>query len=133
MRGCRWEEIATTSKFHQNEQARGAWSRPSRLFVQSLLLQLRLDALDDLGLIRAEVGLEAGDDLTVSADQELLEVPGNVAAGLRIGVLARQILVQRADALALDDDLGQHREADLVVVLAELGDLGVGAGLLLAE
>ena len=55
------------------------------------------------------------------------------AGELRIGLLRREELVQRADAIALDDDFAHHVELDVVVGCAELGDLRVAAGFLTAE
>ena len=46
---------------------------------------------------------------------------------------AGQPAEQRMGILAVDLDLREHREGDPVVHLAELGDLGIGAGLLVHE
>src|SRR5262249_17734574 len=76
------------------------------------LLQFGLEGLDQLGVVGLDVRLEPGDHRAVLADQELGEVPLHVAAELRVGVLRGQVLVQRADAGALDHDLREHVELD---------------------
>jgi hypothetical protein len=43
------------------------------------------------------------------------------------------VVVERGGAVAVDLDLGVHREGDAVVFLGELEDLGVRPGLLVAE
>src|SRR4051812_27289158 len=42
------------------------------------LVQFRLDRLEDVRVIRRGAGLEPADDLAVTADQELLEVPADL-------------------------------------------------------
>ena len=76
---------------------------------------------------------EPGDDLALAVDQELGKVPGDVAGEIRVGLLARQELVERVGPLALHDDLGEQRERDAEFRAAELLDLGVGTWLLVAE
>ncbi len=49
------------------------------------------------------------------------------------GGLRAQVLVQRVCVVAVDLELGVHREGDVVVDAAELLDLGVVARLLVAE
>ena len=69
---------------------------------------------------------EAGDDLAVAADEELLEVPADVA-GVALGVGGRrELLVQRVAVVAVHLDLLGERERHVVVGAAERLDL-VGA------
>ena len=42
-----------------------------------------------------DLGLEAGHDLAVAVEQKLLEVPRDLAGELRVGLLRREILVER--------------------------------------
>ena len=60
------------------------------------------------------VRAEAGDDLAARRDEELLEVPADVA-GVALGVGdRRQLLVDRVAGLAVDVDLLEQREVDAV-------------------
>ena len=70
------------------------------------------------------------DDVALSIDEELFEVPGDVAT---VALLALQPGVQVACRIAVDVDLVEHREGDVVRAGGELEDLGVGAGLLPTE
>jgi PII-like signaling protein len=111
-----------------------------------VLLQVGLDVG---GRHRRLVALDHG---AVGPDQELGEVPLDLvgAVGVRpdlgdglveaavgraevTGRLGPQVLVKRVRVGAVDVDLGQHREGDVVGGLAEVLDLGVGARLLLPE
>src|SRR5208283_5034526 len=91
---------------------------PVLLFGESLLD--RAAQLRGLGL---DARLEPGDDLSLAIDQEFGEIPGYWPGVLGVGRLAGQELIKRVNALALDDDLGEQWEADLVVGAAELLDL----------
>src|SRR5690606_15239372 len=92
-----------------------------------------LDGGDDLVRLRLDLGREARRDRAVGRDQELLEVPADVA-GVAAGVgRADQAPVERVAPLAVDLDLLGHREGDTVGGRAELGDLLRGAGLLAHE
>ena len=51
----------------------------------------------------------------------------------RAGLLVLEPHVERMGVVAVDVDLGEHRERDAVVLLAERADLLLGAGLLVAE
>ena len=68
----------------------------------------------------------------MSIDQELVEVPPDVAPELAHGLLAGERLVERVDVLALDRDFREELEVD-VLLGAEGLDLGVGPRFLLAE
>ena len=90
----------------------------------------RLDVGADLaGLGGRPVAVEYQ---AVTTDQELGEVPLDHAAE-HAALLALEPLVQRVGVLAVDLDLGEHGERDAVLLLAEGGDLVLGAGLLPAE
>src|SRR5437016_3704351 len=80
-----------------------------------LLAQLVLNSAEEIRRFRIYVGLEAGDDAPVPADEELGEVPAHLAAVLGIGFLGRQILVQLGRLLAVDGYLGEHVEVNSIV------------------
>ena len=89
---------------------------------------------DDLGeLLRCRHGREAAHDITVPIDQELLEVPGDVGGVTIAGSSRLEQAVQLCRTLAIDFDLGEHREVDLVVGGHELEDLGFSTRFLCAE
>ncbi len=89
-----------------------------------------LDGLDDLGRLGLGAGTEPLDDGAVGCDEELLEVPLDVARGaLGVGGLG-QFLVQRVPVLTVHLDLLEQRERDAVGGGAEGLDLFGGAGLL---
>src|ERR1700742_2685839 len=85
------------------------------------------------GVVGGYFGVVAGEDLAFGADEELGEVPGDVAWAVGGGVLGGQELVERRLLRAFDVDLGEERERDVVVGLAEGLDLGFAARLLRAE
>src|SRR5439155_8342946 len=92
-----------------------------------------LDALDHLVGLGLGEGAVAGDDLALGRDEELLEVPLDVA-GLALGVLdGRELLVEGVTTVAVDLDLLGHREGDPIRRRAEGGDLIRRARLLFAE
>ena len=68
----------------------------------------------------------------MTVDQKLLEVPFHLSGELYARLLARQILVERVYVITFDGDLGKDREGN-AFGRAELGDLFVGAGLLVAK
>ena len=70
------------------------------------------------------------DDVARSINQELLEVPRDVGT---VALLRPQPRVQLAGSVAVDLDLGEHRERGVVLAGRELENLGVSAGLLCAE
>src|SRR5260221_9810639 len=119
---------ARSSPTRWSSAAQVAW--PERRW---LLRQARLDRADELGGLRFGQRPEPAQHLAVAPDQELLEVPLNVA-GLAVGVGdLGQLRIQGMLSLPVDDDLGEQRERDPVVHRAELADLLRRAGLLLAE
>jgi hypothetical protein len=73
------------------------------------------------------------DHVALLVDEELLEVPGDVGAVALAWLGVLQDLVEGSGAVAVDLDLGEHREVDVVLRLHELEDLLRGSGLLLAE
>ena len=91
-------------------------------------LQRILDRLLELFRVRLDVGTEAGDQLTVRSDQELIEVP-TYRPGVA-GILAGKLLKERVRVVTLDGDLSVHGERDLEVRLAELLDILVRGRLL---
>ena len=66
-------------------------------------------------------------------DEELLEVPCDRIVVGGTWLLAAQPFVQVACTVAIDLDLGEHREVRVVLRRGELEDLGVGAGFLRPE
>src|ERR1700689_704533 len=68
------------------------------------------DRLDDRGVLGLRAGAEATDDLAGGGDDELLEVPHDVAGlALAAGDLG-QLGVDRVPAVAVHVDLFEHRE-----------------------
>src|SRR4051812_47252749 len=95
--------------------------------------EVGLDEGDDLGGLRLGEGPEPGHDLATGGDEELLEVPLDVAAGALRVLHLGELGVQRIAALAVDLDLLEHREGDAVGHRAERGDLLRAARLLAPE
>ena len=107
--------------------------------------------------VRLNVGGRHGrlvtlDDLSLPIDEELREIPLDLVGAFRFGAdfrnrlvevpvlgpevsgrLSAQVLVERVGIGPVDVDLGEDREGDVVVRLAERLDLGVTARLLLLE
>ncbi len=69
----------------------------------------------------------------VPSNEELGEVPNNIGVALLIRMLSLQEVVQGRGTIAVDLDLGEHREGDVIVGRCELENLSVAAGLLGAE
>src|SRR5690606_22274889 len=115
-----------------------AFTPPARSLAASgysrgLLLQFGFDRLDDFGIVRLGSRRVAGDDLAILADQELLEVPANLAAAGWLGVDRGQFLVKGGGVFAVHVDLFQQREVDPVSGRAEFGDFFRRPRLLAAE
>lgn len=72
-----------------------------------------------------------GDDLAATIDEVLLEVPGDRAGYLPVGV-GRKEFVERTLILTLHRDLGEQVEGDVLLVAEQL-DFLVGPRLLLGE
>src|SRR5438105_15913777 len=95
--------------------------------------ELLLDRGDETRVLRSDQGTEARHHLAVGRDEELLEVPLDVA-GLTVGIgLLGQYVVERMAPFAVDLDLLEHRERDPVARRTELRDLLGAARLLLSE
>src|SRR5579863_5699341 len=91
-----------------------------------------LERTDEARVLGLDPGAETRHDVTFGRDQELLEVPLDVAGGpLGVG-LGGQLVVEGVTAGPVDLDLLEQREGDSVVDRAELGDL-VGRARLLLE
>src|SRR4051794_17542217 len=91
------------------------------------------DVGHERGVVGCHHGRVAGDDLAVGRDEELLEVPADVAVvALHIG-RPGELGIERMAAGAVHVDLLEHRERDAVVERAELLDLVGRARLLAAE
>src|ERR1700685_3357522 len=125
----------------------GAKSRiESRTWALQVLLEGRLDVGGGHG------GLVALDDISLSIDEELREVPLDLVGALRFRTdlrdrlievpvlgpevsrcLLAQERVERVGISAVDVDFGEHREGDVVGCLAKGLDLGVAARFLLLE
>src|SRR5436190_2006952 len=65
--------------------------------------------------LRSHLGSEPLDDGALPVDEELLEVPRDVALRALAGLLVLQPLVQLARVVAVDRDLREHREVRLVL------------------
>src|SRR5258707_2149163 len=92
--------------------------------------EVLLDGGEDLGIVGDGTRAEPGRYRAVRADQELLEVPLDVA-GRALGVRdGRQLVVDEVPANAVDLDLLEQRERHAVGSRAELGDLLRCPGLL---
>src|SRR3954451_18714247 len=97
------------------------------------LRELGLDRGDDLVGLRFGAGAETRGDRALRADQELLEVPLDVA-GLAVGVRGQSELgVQRVPARGVHLELVEHRESHAVRRGAEGLDLLRGPRLLATE
>jgi len=79
---------------------------------------------------RIVLRVEAGDDVPLAIEQELVEVPGDLARKLRVRRLVREERVEGMDGLALHGDLREHRERDTVRQAAKALDLGFRSWLL---
>jgi len=71
-----------------------------------------------------------GNDLAEPVHQEFGEIPGDVGLAGVIRHFRFQPLIQVAGAVAVDVDLGKHREVGVVAAFRKLEDFGVAPGLL---
>lgn len=78
-------------------------------------------------------GIPAGHGLSLRIDEELLKVPLHVGRVTIAGLVSLHHRVEGSLGIAIDINLGKHREIDVVVRARELGDLFVGAGFLTPE
>src|SRR6476661_9669995 len=90
------------------------------------------DRFDDLRRVGLDGGGEAGDNLAVAVYQELLKIPFHEPRQQSL-LEAGQPGVQRMLVPAPHIRLGGERKSHAEVALAELGDFGVGSGLLPGE
>src|SRR4029453_9781527 len=95
--------------------------------------QFPFDAFDQRRGLGHDVRPETCYDGPVTAEQKLLEIPLNRPCRDRLRGLRSQVLVERALAWPIDVHFGEHRKGDPIMLLAERGNLGCGARLLLAE
>src|ERR1700679_446331 len=127
-----WVEGAVEKLLH----TRCSFKRQSPLlragFVRALrlLLQRGLKRRDHLWRIRRHGRLKASDRLSVARDEELGEVPLDLAANVGRGC---EVLVERRLIVALYRDLCHHRKFHVKLGAAELFDLSIAAGLLVGE
>src|SRR5262245_55582617 len=98
-----------------------------------LLGERLADRVADLGARRLDARVEARPHAAVLPDQELGEVPLDVAGAVGLRLLAREPGVERRAIGAVHLDLREHREGDAVARLAERLDLGLGPRLLPPE
>ncbi len=85
--------------------------------------QRSLDGVHDGGILRLHLGPETRDDLAGARDEELLEVPGDVArSAVGIGC-RRQLLINGMTVVPVHVDLLEEREAHPIRGGAELLDL----------
>jgi len=75
----------------------------------SFLLERFFDGGDDFVAFGGGAGAELGDDVALAIDEILLKVPHHVAGDLFVGVGGEK-LVEGADIVALDGDLGEEVE-----------------------
>ena len=95
--------------------------------------QLSLDDFDDFGRIRLRARPEPSDDIPTAVDEELLEVPAEVASPLGLRVDSSKELIQVARVFAVHLDLRKQVESHAVVRSAELLNLRRRAWLLTKE
>jgi hypothetical protein len=91
------------------------------------------DVCEELGVVGLGGGGVSSDNLAVPADEELGEVPGDVAGEAGVGLRVGEEAVEGVDVGPFDGDLGEEGEGDVVGGGAEELDLVVGGGLLGAE
>lgn len=89
--------------------------------------------MDQFGVFRFDLGVETAHNLSLSIDQELVEIPGDLACELGIVFRRSQIRIERMDVGAVNGDLGKDRKGYIEFRGAKGLDLGVCAGFLPAE
>ena len=97
--------------------------------------QLRAEVLIELcaDVLGSDHWAKPGNDGTRLVDKELLEVPRDCIALGVAWLLGAQPLVEIASTVAVDLDLGEHREVGVVLRRGELENFSVGSGLLAAK
>jgi hypothetical protein len=79
------------------------------------------------------LGIKAVNDTPFAIQQELIEIPGDLAREFWIGGLVRKERVEGMNALAFHRNLGEQGEGDAVGKAAEALDLGFGSRFLPAK
>src|SRR5687768_6906300 len=74
-------------------------------------------------VLRRDLRSEPRHDVALPVDEELLEVPRDVALGALTRLLGLQPVVELTCFVAVDLDLREHREVRLVLRRGELPDL----------
>ncbi len=72
-------------------------------------------------------------DLPVTADQKLGEVPGDRLVALFVGIARLEKLIDLACSVSIDLDLREHRKRDRVFRCRKLENFSVGSGFLSTE
>jgi hypothetical protein len=80
-----------------------------------------------------DLGTESPNHLARTIDQELGEIPRDIGFTVVVGLGGFQELVQIASAIAVDLDLGEHGEADIILRLRKFKHFGVAARFLASE
>src|SRR5215475_14408189 len=101
--------------------------------LRRLLLQRRFNRCGHFGRVRSDFRLEARDRIAIAIEEELGEVPLDIAREFWIGGLVSQEGVKRRLVVTLDRDFRHHRERYVVLRAAEFLDFLVSARLLPAE
>jgi len=132
---CRIGENTKTLGYEHKET--DSTSKPSHtsLGLSTLGLPSLLDLLDNRPLQRLGLGKSspARDNLSISANEELLKVPLDVLDAHDTGLLLLHPGEDGCRILAVDVQLAEDREGHAVVDLAEGLDVIVGAGVLVVE
>jgi len=83
--------------------------------------------------LRRRCWAKSRDDLTVSADEEFGEIPGDVLFPFLVGMTRLQKFVEFAGSATVHFDFGKERKGGVKIGFDELCDLFVTAGFLTAE
>lgn len=94
------------------------------------LEQLRQDGTD---FLRCHRWRKSGNDRALGINEELGEVPGYRTVTLLVRSGGCQPLIQRTGTTAINVDLAEHREVNVVLARRKREYLGVAAGLLSTE
>jgi hypothetical protein len=99
--------------------------------ARSKTLQVVGECLGDF--LGCRGGAKARDHLTVPSDEEFRKIPGDFLFALFVGMPRLEELVELAGPVAVHFDLGEEREAGVIVGFDEFRDLFVAARFLTAE
>src|SRR5271170_4323106 len=103
----------------ENGQKGRRRSAPARSLARNslrLLLEGTLDCCDHFRRLRSHVGLEAGDRIAVAVEEELGEVPLDLAAEFGVSGLVGEEDVERGLVVAGNGNLRHHGKANVVFV-----------------